>query len=184
MRRPIVITAIGLLALWAYSPTKSSTALPDVEFKVGDVVDVEDVGFYIDSRQWPGNLECWRKDHSLEDLRKTIVVLRDTKSWTGISMMDCGRLDAAYAYEVMKVTDGMPPYKQVYCVNSVYPYPSNKSGCVWAAFPRAHRSACRASRALDPGEDIDIAIPKAVVDHFFDVDHHHMPCQASQVKEK
>src|SRR5262245_20450673 len=69
------------------------------EFQVGDVVDVDAAGIYVDSPEWPGGLECWNKGRegsARDNLIRSIRIMRETKLWKGVSAMECGRLDETY----------------------------------------------------------------------------------------
>ena len=113
---------------------------PERKFAAGDVVEIDKAG-----------LECFEKDAALDDLIEAISTER--KAWPKRLFGVCTALDEKTPYEIMKVSDGIPPYNHVYCVNDVVDFPTNKTGCVWAIFPigRAHLSSCKPGPALTAG---------------------------------
>ena len=141
------ITSVN--AAHAVSPTS-----PEPGFHVGDVVDVDEAGYFVDSPVWPGGLECWTRSRARENLTRAILVLQKTRMWSGSGIQDCSHLDHTYAYEVMEIADAPAPYDHMYCVNSVSAEAKNKNGCVWAVFPHGHArlSACKAGPAMSDEE--------------------------------
>jgi hypothetical protein len=168
-RTPIIIAVIALavaVSMTSKSPAETAKSPPEREFAAGDVVEIDKDG-----------LECFAEKTSLDDLIEAIST--DRKTWPGRLFSVCGDLDPIYAYEIMKVSDGAGPYKHIYCVNGVYDFPTNKSGCTWAVFPlgRTHLSSCKAGPALPPGTLIKQRAPG---EDNWDVTERvppHLPCQ-------
>ena len=180
VNKSIALMMMGV-ALAACSETP--TTFPAHTFKVGDVVDLEEVGRKAKDKEWPGAFHCFGRDSSPSQLQRTIKEMqtRPMGSWERIPQY-CEPVDVTYAYEIVEIADGPAEYGgHFYRVYEVANYPVNKDpdNIIWAAFPADHAtlSECKPSPAYIPvkpkkktadcGPCVDASTPPS----------HVLPCQ-------
>lgn len=160
----VIAVVLGLFLLIGNGPGLHRSTAPEPEFKAGDVVEIEEPG-----------ISCFSGQAHLLN-----AIALDREGWSKELQSDCGEtltIDGSKPYEIMMVGSGAGPYEHVYCINDVEPFPTNKSGCVWAAFPlgKTHLSSCKAGpERVGPPKPMP---PPGPHDRDFDVAEHPAPAR-------